>query len=165
MIQSLSYIGFASPNAAAWPEFATSILGAEVAGPDADGVVRLRVDDAAARIYIHPGERNDLAYLGWAVAGPAPLEAAVTKIEAHGFKVTRGDADLARKRAVVDVAWFIDPFGFRHEVSWGLMTRPGTFKPSRPMSGFVTGAGGLGHVVLLVPDVDRAERFVIDVLG
>jgi len=45
------------------------------------------------------------------------------------------------------------------------MTRPGTFKPSRPMSGFVTGAGGLGHVVLLVPDVDRAERFVIDVLG
>ena len=68
MIQSLSYIGIASPNAAAWPEFATSILGAEVAEPGADGTVRLRVDDAAARIYIHPGERNDLAYLGWAVA-------------------------------------------------------------------------------------------------
>ena len=74
MIQSLSYIGFASPNTAAWPEFATSILGAEVAEPGADGAVRLRVDDALARIYIHPGERNDLAYLGWAVAGPAPLE-------------------------------------------------------------------------------------------
>ena len=85
MIQSLSYIGFASPNAAAWPEFATSILGAEVAEPGPDGAIRLRVDDAAARIYIHPGERNDLAYLGWAVAGPAPLEETVGNIERHGF--------------------------------------------------------------------------------
>ena len=67
--------------------------------------------------------------------------------------MTRGDAELARRRAVADVAWFIDPFGFRHELSWGLTTQPGTFKPSRPMSGFVTGTGGLGHVVLMVPDV------------
>src|SRR5262249_7784702 len=85
VIQSLSYIGFASPNAAAWPEFATTILGAEVAEPTADGTVRLRVDDAVARIYIHPGERNDLAYLGWAVAGPAPLDEAVRNVERHGF--------------------------------------------------------------------------------
>ena len=96
MIQSLSYIGFASPNTAAWPEFATSILGAEVAEPGADGAVRLRVDDALARIYIHPGERNDLAYLGWAVAGPAPLEQAVRHVERHGFNVQRGDEELAR---------------------------------------------------------------------
>jgi 2,3-dihydroxybiphenyl 1,2-dioxygenase len=165
VIQSLSYIGFASPNTAAWPDFATSILGAEVAEPGVDGTVRLRVDDAAARIYVHPGERNDLAYLGWAVAGPAPLEEAVRNAERHGFAVHRGDADLAKRRAVAEVVWFTDPFGFRHEMSWGLTARPGTFKPSRPMSGFVTGAGGLGHVVLMVPDVARAERFVLDVLG
>ncbi len=77
----------------------------------------------------------------------------------------RGDAELARKRAVADVAWFIDPFGFRHELSWGLTMRPGTFKPSRPMSGFVTGAGGLGHVVLMLPDARTRRAFLIDVLG
>ena len=33
------------------------------------------------------------------------------------------------------------------------------------MSGFVTGDGGLGHAVLLVPDLGEAERFYIDVLG
>ncbi len=33
------------------------------------------------------------------------------------------------------------------------------------MAGFVTGAQGLGHVVLLVPDLDDAERFVTEALG
>ncbi len=165
MIQSLSYVGFASPNTAAWPDFATSILGAEVVEPGADGAVRLRVDDALARIYIHPGERNDLAYLGWAVAGPTPLEQAVRHVERNGFTVHRGDEELAKQRAVAEVVWFTDPFGFRHELSWGLTMQPGTFKPGRPMSGFVTGTGGLGHVVLMLPDAARAEQFLIDVLG
>ena len=165
MIQSLSYIGFASPNADAWPEFAASVLGAEVAERGADGAVRLRIDDAAARIYIHPAERNDLAYLGWAVAGPGPLEAAVSSLKGHGLEVQRGDADLARLRAVADIAWFVDPFGFRHELSWGLTVQPGSFRPGRPISGFVTGAGGLGHAVLMIPDLARGERFYTEVLG
>ena len=33
------------------------------------------------------------------------------------------------------------------------------------MAGFVTGAQGLGHVVLLVPDLDAAERFFTAALG
>ena len=165
MIQSLSYVGFVSPNVDAWPEFASSILGTEVAERGPDGAVRLRVDDAAARIFIHPGERNDLAYIGWAVSGPAPLEAAVSRMNSNGLTVHRGDAELAKLRAVADIAWFVDPFGFRHELSWGLTMRPGSFRPGRPMSGFVTGAGGLGHIVLLLPDLVRGERFLTDVLG
>ena len=33
------------------------------------------------------------------------------------------------------------------------------------MAGFVTGSQGLGHVVLLVPDLDAAERFFTEALG
>nr|AMK59592.1 2,3-dihydroxybiphenyl dioxygenase [uncultured bacterium UPO76] len=165
MIQSLSYIGFRSPNSEDWLDFGPSILGLELAGRGADGAVRLRVDDALHRITIHPGPANDLAYLGWAVADPGALDATIAHLEKAQVVVHRAEAELARERAVVDLAWFLDPFGFRHEISWGLAARPSSFRPGRAMSGFVTGAGGLGHVVLIVPDLQRAERFYAEALG
>ena len=165
MIESLSYIGFTTPNVEAWLEFGPEILGLEIGGRDPDGTLRLRADDAAQRITLHPGESDDLAYLGWAVAGPAALEAAVAGLEKHGLIVHRADEQLATQRSVADLVWCVDPFGFRHELSWGLLERPASFRPGRPLSGFVTGANGIGHAVLIVPDLEQAERFYIDVLG
>ncbi len=165
MIRSLSYIGFTSPNAEKWLEFGPEVLGLELAGRGPDGAVRLRVDDAAWRITVHPGASDDLAYLGWCVGGPAELENAIVALEKHGFDVQRGDSSLAALRAVAAVAWFSDPFGFRHELSWGLLNKPATFRPGRPLTGFVTGDGGLGHAVLMVPDLQRAEQFYSEVLG
>lgn len=165
MIESLSYIGFTSPNAEAWSSFGPEILGLELTAPGPDGAVRLRNDDCAYRIAIHPGEADDLAYLGWDVAGPVAMSEAVIHLEKHGLDVHDGGVELAEERAVAEVSWFADPFGFRHEVSWGQLARPSTFRSGRAMSGFVTGDGGLGHAVLIVPDLAEAERFYIDVLG
>jgi extradiol dioxygenase len=165
VIRSLSYIGFTSPAAEKWLEFGPEILGLELAGRGPDGAVRLRVDDAAWRIVVHPGEKNDLAYLGWCVGGPDELAAAITALEKQGFDVEREDRALAALRAVAEVASFTDPFGFRHELSWGLMQQPASFRPGRPMTRFVTGDGGLGHAVLMVPDLQAAEHFFMDVLG
>ena len=165
MIQSLSYIGFTSPNAEQWLQFGPEILGAEVAARGADGAVRLRIDDAVHRIAIHPGKTDDLAYFGWELAGPSALENAVATIDREGIQLHRGGSDLISERAVADLAWFVDPFGFRHELSWGLAMRPSTFRPGRRHSGFVTGSGGLGHAVLFVPDLNRAEQFYTEVLG
>jgi extradiol dioxygenase len=165
LIRSLDYIGFRSPNAEKWLEFGPEILGLELAGRGPDGAVRLRVDDAAWRISVHPGAADDLAYLGWGVGGPSQLEDAIVTLEKQGFQLHRAESALAAERAVAELAWFIDPFGFRHELSYGLQIRPTTFRPGRPMSGFVTGSGGVGHAVLIVPDLVRAERFFTEVLG
>jgi extradiol dioxygenase len=152
-IRNLSYIGFGSPAAAEWRTFGPQILGVQlVDGPD--GVVRLRVDDAAWRIAIHPGPSNELAYLGWDVGDAAALDAVAGRVEQQGLTVHEGER----------APWFTDPFGFRHEFSTGLADGP-AFTPARPMSGFVTGAQGLGHAVLIVPDLDAAERFFTAVLG
>ncbi|HBZ72441.1 MAG TPA: glyoxalase, partial [Deltaproteobacteria bacterium] len=59
----------------------------------------------------------------------------------------------------------MDPFGFRHELAWGQLARPSSFRPGRAISGFVTGRGGLGHAVLIVPDLERAQAFYTGVLG
>ena len=147
MIRNLAYVGFESPNAEHWRSFGPDVLGAELAPDQPDGAVRLRVDEAAHRITIHPGETNDVAYLGWLVDD---VDATVNAIE---------DAGLA----VVDHA-FVDPFGFRHELVIEVEEGP-PFQPGRPMSGFVTGEQGLGHVVLIVPDLAVASSFYADVLG
>jgi len=165
MIQSLSYIGFTSPNAEQWLQFGPEILGAEVAPRGENGAVRLRVDDAVHRITIHPGKTDDLAYLGWGLAGPSALESAAVALEKEGIQLHRGGPELISERAVADLTWFVDPFGFRHELSYGLAMQPSSFRPGRPHSGFVTGSGGLGHAVLFVPDMNQAEQFYTKVLG
>jgi 3,4-dihydroxy-9,10-secoandrosta-1,3,5(10)-triene-9,17-dione 4,5-dioxygenase len=147
MITKLAYIGFVSPNADDWRTFGPEVLGAELAPDGPDGAVRLRVDQAAHRIAIHPGDRNDLAYLGWEVDD---LGATVAAVEAAGV--------------AVDGNTFVDPFGFRHECVTSIEQGP-PFTPGRPMSGFVTGEQGLGHVVLIVPDLDAALAFYTNVLG
>ncbi len=166
MIESLSYIGFTSPRAEDWTTFGPEVIGLEVV-PErgADGAVRLRMDDAAHRIAIHPGEADDVAYLGWGVPDTRALAAAVARLEAADVEVTREPAEVAADRAVVEVVSFADPFGVRNEISWGQLHRPASFRPGRPHGGFVTGQGGLGHAVLISPDLEASERFYVDVLG
>jgi 2,3-dihydroxybiphenyl 1,2-dioxygenase len=147
VIKNLGYVGFVSPNADAWRTFGPEVLGAELAPDGPDGAVRLRVDDAAHRITVHPGDHNDLAYLGWEVDDVA---ATVAAVEAAGILVKDES--------------FVDPFGFHHELVSAIEQGP-PFTPGRPMSGFLTGEQGLGHVVLIVPDLEAAAAFYTDVLG
>ena len=164
VINSLNYIGFTSPHAQEWTSFGPEILGLELADPAADGAVRLRMDDADHRITIHPGDHDDVAYLGWGVANPSHLRKVADTLAAAGIK-THQDPALADERAVIEVFWFTDPFGQRHEVSWGQRMHPASFRPGRPHSGFVTGEQGLGHAVLIVPNLIEADTFYRDVLG
>jgi extradiol dioxygenase len=163
MIRNLSYIGFTSPAADQWRTFGPDILGAQLAPQGPDGEIRLRVDDQGWRIAIHPGETDDLAYLGWDVADDAKLEAAIAHTEQAGINVHH-DPKLAGTRGVDRLAWFVDPFGFRHELTCGAH-QSASFVAGRPISGFVTGEQGLGHAVLIVPDLPAAETFYADVLG
>ncbi len=57
-----------------------------------------------------------------------------------------------------------DPAGNRVELFFGV-TRDHGFASPAGVPGFVTGPLGLGHVVLLVPDVDAALAFYCGVLG
>lgn len=150
MIRNLAHIGFTSPSADQWRTFGPEVLGAQLAPDGPDGAVRLRLDEAAYRIAVHPGQTDDLAYLGWLADDP---DAAVASVEAAGITVERDG-----------VAAFTDPFGFRHRIS-GQLDEGGPFTPGRKLSGFVTGEQGVGHAVLIVPDLAAAEAFYTGVLG
>ncbi|MGJ3561650.1 VOC family protein [Streptomyces sp. INA 01156] len=165
MLHSLAYLGISSPAADEWPTFATEVLGCMLAEPGPDGAVRLRVDDALWRIQIHAGEVDAVDYFGWAVTDEASLDELQGRLEAEGVEVHEGDAELAVARAVNRIRWFVDPWGYRHELIWGQIIRPSSFRPGRAISRFITGQQGLGHVVVGMPDLERAHDFFTRVLG
>ena len=164
MIRNLAYIGFVSPAAGEWRTFGPEVLGAQLASDGGDGAIRLRVDEVAWRIAVHPGPADDVAYLGWLVDDETQFDDVCGRVEADGISVHRDDAEVQVERPVTRLAWFVDRIGFRHEIGLG-PAMGGPFEPAAPVSGFVTGEQGLGHMVLFVPDVDSAERFFVDVLG
>lgn len=166
MIDALAYARFASPAAEQWRTFAPEVLGLQCTHDGPDHAVRLRVDHAAWRIEIAPADTDRLDAIGWAVTDQAALDDAVARLRAADITVHTNDPGLAARRDVEQLAWFIDPFGFRHELVHGQHHAATPFQPGREMTGgFVTGDAGLGHIVLIVPDLEAATAFYLDTLG
>jgi 3,4-dihydroxy-9,10-secoandrosta-1,3,5(10)-triene-9,17-dione 4,5-dioxygenase len=163
-IQSLGYLRVESADVPAWRELGVRGLGlVEGRGPE-PGVLYLRMDDFPARLVIVPGERERLLSAGWEVAGEPELAAVERALTAAGVAVKAGTpAELADRR-VGQLLRFDDPAGNAVEVFCGAALE---HHPAVSPYGnrFVTGAMGLGHVVLPVPDDDAALRFYADVLG
>ena len=165
MIRSLAYLGLRTPAAQEWRRFGVDILGLQNISDGADGAIRFRMDDADCRLWVYPGHANDIAHMGWAVISEREALALAGRIEAAGLSLHPATGEEAEARCVEGFLWFLDPFGFRHELSWGQRVSPNTFQPGRPMSGFRTGDQGMGHIVLLVPHLREADRFYRECMG
>ncbi|HTS53879.1 MAG TPA: VOC family protein [Burkholderiales bacterium] len=162
-VKSLGYVGVHATDLDGWRAFAASVLAMQTEA-SASGLA-LRMDDRRHRILVHRSERNAGAYFGWEVDGPAELEAASEQLAAHGANPRRAQPAELEIRRVAGMLWFEDPLRNRVELFHGLAAASQPFEPPRPLSGFRTGALGLGHVVLTVPSVDALLPFYRDVLG
>ena len=74
MINAFAYMGITTPNHADWNDFGTRILGLERGTDSPDGGQRYRLDDALFRLAVYPGDKDDVAYLGWTVNSAAEAE-------------------------------------------------------------------------------------------
>jgi extradiol dioxygenase len=163
-ISSLGYVGVRAARAKDFEWFGPEILGTPLWSEPQDGIVYLRLDERAYRIAIHPGEQDQLLYVGWEVPGAAALDDSVAELEHAGIVVQRAAVSECRERHVEGMAWLTDPWGNRHELFHGQKTLS-SFSPTRDISGFVTGELGLGHVVLAAPDLEQAVEFFTKTLG
>ena len=165
-ICGLGYVGLEVSDVAANTALVTDVLGLELAQRTGDGTAHFRLDDYASRIALHPGPANDLAYAGWELGAAEDLRSLTDRLRAAGVDVTTEPAGLARSRNVCELISFRDPDGLRHEAFYGpLLVPESPFKSPRPISGFVTGSQGCGHIVLAVADPEAEVRFFVDVLG
>lgn len=166
-INALGYVGFSSPKYAEWRTFGPEILGVSLAADGADGSVRLRMDERHHRLAFHPGETEDVAYIGWEIPSRVDFEAALEELRTKQIRFSMATPEELEDRCVQAMAKLSDPSGYRHEIYHGQLVEPEPFLPTRPISGFVSGAlGGVGHIVLVVPEVSQAHAdFALNVLG
>jgi len=134
-------------------DFATRIVGLELAEQAEPGVAHLRADHRHHCLALVEG-RSGVIASGFEVADDDALAAAETELEKAGYRVQRGSRDEARSRRVRNVIGFDDPFGNRLELvsQQETITRPVRF--ARP-----AGIQEFGHLCLDAPDVHDAFRF------
>ncbi|TDE56190.1 glyoxalase [Nonomuraea mesophila] len=163
-MRSIGYLGVQSASGEDWLGFGPRVFGFETYRLP-DGTVRVRWCDRSHRLAIHPGDSDRLLYLGWEIGAEESLEGVGAHLSAAGFEVTEGSERLAAERSVERLIFFDDPFGLRHEFFVGQEERAGSYQGRRPTSRTVTGALGLGFVVLRLPDLQQGLDFYAGVMG
>jgi 2,3-dihydroxybiphenyl 1,2-dioxygenase len=163
-IRALGYIGLHATSLDDWAGFATGVLGLQLAGRG-NAELSFRMDDRKQRLVVARDANDGPAFFGWEVDDAAALDALAARLEAAGHRVARGDAALCDRRHVRGLVHSSDPFGNRVEFVWGAESTEQPFRPGRTLSGFRTGALGMGHAVMLVPDIAAGLAFYRDLLG
>ena len=160
-VTELGYIGLGVKDLDAWKTFATNIMGLELADEGESDRCYLRMDYHHHRITLHADGSDDLAYLGFRVAGADEFAQMQRQLSEAGIKFRVGSEDEADERRVLEVLKLNDPDGNPVEIFHGpLMQFSRPFHSGRAMHGrFKTGAGGLGHCIVRESDVDAAQRF------
>jgi len=166
-LDSLGYFGVLARNLDDWSSFAQKLLGLQLIDRSRK-TLTFRMDDRRQRIVVHEDGVNAgdrAAFMGWEVADRSELDRVAAALEAARVDVVRAPRTTADERHVKDLIAFEDPAGNRLEVFYGAETAADPFKPSRAISGFRTGALGMGHVVLNVESIDRLLPFYTNTLG
>lgn len=83
----LGYLGLEVGSMAAWRQFADSILGLGIGEARADGSLPLRLDGHDHRFLLREGPADDVAFIGWQVAGPAELAALIHFRDPEGLRI------------------------------------------------------------------------------
>ena len=130
-----------------------------------NSLLAFRMDDRKQRIVIDRSMADGERFFGWEVADAAALDALAARLEKAGVEVTAEPRALADARRVSNLISFRDPAGNRLEAFHGAEIDDTPFSPGRSISGFRTGALGLGHAVLTVESIDAAMPFYTDLLG
>ncbi|MDG4834299.1 VOC family protein [Solwaraspora sp. WMMD1047] len=163
-IYGLGYVGLRSEKIEQWRDFATTVLGMQVAEPPAgeEDSLYLRMDERAWRYAVAPGP-EDLDYVGWEARGPDELDRLATALIAAGYSAEEAP-DLAVTRRVARVVRSADPAGNPVELFCGARETRAPFSSPTGVR-FVTGDLGIGHVVLGMPDLAEAKRYYLSTLG
>ena len=162
-IAALAYSVVTATDLASWSRFGEDIAG--FSAHEVPGGLALRLDERAGRIFVEQGATDRYFASGWEVRPRRQFEAALAELTAKGVAFTRSTEAERALRHVVDMVWFTDPAGNRHELAYGYVSGFRPFVSPQAVPAFVTNDLGYGHIVLPAPQIDAVRDFLIDVLG
>ena len=164
-VKALGYVVIETTNRAEWERFLTRVAGAmKDESPRAD-VDLYRVDGRPFRFWIQEGERELLCAAAYEVASAETWQALAQSISNAGRTVEMGSPQDAAQRGVAAFFRTSDPAGNGLEFYYGDQQTDAAFVSPAGVSGFVTGAMGMGHAVLAAPDFAPTHAFYRDVIG
>ncbi|UXA19340.1 VOC family protein [Mycobacterium sp. SMC-4] len=141
----LGYIVIETQRFDDWRRFGGDAIGMHVDDMDSDAM-RFRLDANECRVLLRRGPAEDVVALGWHLDDHLTFDEIARRVADHGVPTSAGtDAD-AKLRGVERFLRFPGPNGLTQEVYTRVRTTP--LPLTIPGSGFVTGAGGMGHVAL-----------------
>jgi len=155
-VKELAYVVYEVSDLADWEHFGITLLGMQL-GEKLDNGFTLRTDEKAHRWVVTEGPADDLVRSGYEVESAEALDALVAELTVAGVEVTEGGAELAAARKVERVVLTADPVGNEIELVVGFADADTPFRSETLLGGFVTGAGGAGHQVLLSKGVSRED--------
>lgn len=161
---SLGYLGFTVTDLDAWRSFAADVIGLMPVDSGDPHVARFRMDDRAFRLSLHRGDADGLAYAGFDAGSAEGLADLVARLEADGVATKPLDGALEARRAA-EVVCLEDPAGNPVEVFHTPVLDHRPMASPAGTSGFVTGAGGMGHLVMLTSPFDETLRFYKELFG
>jgi 2,3-dihydroxybiphenyl 1,2-dioxygenase len=163
-LQALGYVGIRTKKLEDWSTYATRFLGLQLVERSRNAL-SFRMDDRKQRIVVEAEQGEGPSFYGWEVENAKALDDLAAHLETSAIKFARGSRALADERRVKDLIVFSDPIGNRLEVFHGAEIASDPFRPGRAISGFRTGALGMGHAVLTAERLDEVLPFYQDVLG
>lgn len=160
-VTELGYVVFGVSDLRAWEQFAGIILGLEIVKEEGGKSAFLRADEWHHRIALEQDGADDLIGAGLRVAGPAEFSAMQRNLSDHQIAFELGDAAFAAKRHVLEILRLEDPAGNPLEIFHGpRVDSHMPFYPARRMYGrFVTGTGGVGHMIMGHEDLNAQYEF------
>src|SRR6201981_2560633 len=162
--QAMGYFWVGTSKLDDWSSLAIGQLGLQAV--DRGGNMRaFRMDDRKQRLIVDGGLTDGARFFGWEVADATALDGLAARLEKAGVAVRRETTAVSDQRCAADVISFHDPAGNRVEAFHGGQIADEPFRPARHIGGFRTGTQGLGHAVLMMPEIDAALTFYRDLLG
>jgi 2,3-dihydroxybiphenyl 1,2-dioxygenase len=142
----LGYVVIETQKFSDWRRFGRDAIGMHLDDVSTNAV-RFRLDDNECRFLLQHGPAEDVTTLGWHLDDHEAFDSVLARIRNHGVPVTEGSDEEAALRGVERLVRFPGPNGLTQEVC----TRARTAAAPPHMvtgGGFVTGAGGIGHVAV-----------------
>lgn len=152
----MGYVLAESNRLDAWARFASEGLGVHVDRGER-GELAIRIDNRKRRLIVRPGPAEDVIAIGWQLDDEAALELALERLRRAGAAVVICEGEQARLRGVERFWSFLGPKATHIElcVQPLLTSVPLCMK----VSGFVTGASGLGHVAITTREPEAMQSF------
>ncbi|MGW5514934.1 VOC family protein [Nocardia africana] len=163
-IKGLGYVRVLATDMDRWRELGFDVLGFAPGFGDEKDALHFRMDERPSRITVERADVDRVSAVGWELRDEPALRRLEAILRDAGYEYTPMSQELADRRKVEAGICLTDPGGTPLEFFHGpvLEHSPVVTKYAQR---FVTGAQGLGHVVMPTANFEESYTFYTETLG